>query len=46
MSKYNIWDPLGKRWLKVCPVDALPHEVKMKILEDKLAAETFPEAQI
>jgi hypothetical protein len=40
------WDPVNKKWLKVCPVDTLPHEIKMKILEDKIEAELLLEVVV
>jgi hypothetical protein len=40
------WDPVNKKWLKVCPVDALPHEIRTKVLVDKLDAELLLEVSV
>jgi hypothetical protein len=40
------WDREGGKWLKVCPVDTLPSEIKMKILADKLDAELLLEVTV
>jgi hypothetical protein len=58
MSEYTIryfnekdgctycWDTDNKKWIKVCPVDTLPHEIKMKVLEDKMGAELLLEVTV
>jgi hypothetical protein len=40
------WDEDTKKWLKVCPVDVLPDEVRMKVLKDKLEAEILLEVMV
>jgi hypothetical protein len=40
------WDPANKKWVKVCPVDTLPHEIKIKLLEDKMAAALLLEVTV
>jgi hypothetical protein len=40
------WDAAGKRWLKVCPIEALPPEIKTKVLEAKAHAELLLEVTV
>jgi hypothetical protein len=40
------WDPIGKKWVKVCPVDTLPYEIKAKVLEDRLNAALLLEVTV
>jgi hypothetical protein len=40
------WDGESRKWFKVCPVDTLPHEIEMKILEDKINARLLLEVTV
>jgi hypothetical protein len=40
------WDRENRKWLKVCPVDVLPHEVRVRVLADKLEAEVLLETTV
>jgi hypothetical protein len=58
MSEYKIhyfnekdgctycWDPANKKWLKVCPVDTLPYEIKAQVLADKIDPELLSEVTV
>jgi hypothetical protein len=36
---FYCWDEEKERWVKVCPVDELPSEIRKKVLADKQRAE-------
>jgi hypothetical protein len=40
------WDSEDKKWIKICPVDELPHDVKRKVLTATREALEMPELPV
>jgi len=40
------WDESKRKWVKICPVDKLPHDIKKRVLEDKLNAELLLDVEV
>jgi hypothetical protein len=40
------WDEENNRWIKICPVQELPSEIRKMVLVDKQRAELLFEAKI
>jgi hypothetical protein len=40
------WDEEKKRWVKICPVNELPPEIRKKVLDDKQRDELILTAKI
>jgi hypothetical protein len=40
------WDECGLKWVKVCPVDTLPENIKQRILRDRQNARILLQAEV